>query len=326
MNSPKKIALFASSLLFAVVSVEAATDLDSRIQAAETVAAENALCTQIEPFYWEIGDKKAGIVSAAQGRNAPDANTNMEIASASKWIFGAYVVQKRNGNLSQVDIEALNMRTGYTSLKYSRCVRLLPSRKKSETVGECFDAGKNNQFNVENKGKFFYNGGHFQKYAAVDLNLKDKNNETLANEVIRELGIDFSFTFGSPQLAGGVNTSAAEYAKFLRAILSEKLIISRLLGADAVCTNPNFCPAAVSTPIPKDIQWNYSLAHWVENDPKTGDGSFSSAGAFGFYPWIDASKTYYGIVARKVTGKKSAIQSAQCGNLIRKAFITGAVN
>ena len=29
-----------------------------------------------------------------------------------------------------------------------------------------------------------------------------------------------------------------------------------------------------------------------------GDGAFSSPGLFGFYPWIDAGKTYYGVLAR----------------------------
>jgi hypothetical protein len=60
----------------------------------------------------------------------------------------------------------------------------------------------------------------------------------------------------------------------------------------------------------------------VEDDP-AGDGAFSSPGAFGFYPWIDATKTYYGIVARHVVGAGSYLESAQCGAALRRAFITG---
>ena len=48
--------------------------------------------------------------------------------------------------------------------------------------------------------------------------------------------------------------------------------------------------------------------------------AFSSPGAFGFYPWIDAGKTTYGIVARADMG--GAIPSVYCGRLIRKAWMT----
>ena len=66
------------------------------------------------------------------------------------------------------------------------------------------------------------------------------------------------------------------------------------------------------------------MGHWVEDDPVTGDGTFSSAGAFGFYPWIDATKTYYGILAREDTsGGGNGFPSAECGRNIRKAFVTG---
>ena len=65
----------------------------------------------------------------------------------------------------------------------------------------------------------------------------------------------------------------------------------------------------------------YAAGHWVEDDPVTGDGAFSSPGAFGFYPWIDQSKTYYGVVARMA--QNGAWPSVQCGRLIRKAWLSG---
>jgi len=52
-----------------------------------------------------------------------------------------------------------------------------------------------------------------------------------------------------------------------------------------------------------------------------GDGAFSSPGAFGFYPWIDRTKTSYGVVARNEMG--GALTSVFCGRLIRKAWVTG---
>lgn len=61
-----------------------------------------------------------------------------------------------------------------------------------------------------------------------------------------------------------------------------------------------------------------SLKHWFENDPVVGDSALSSAGTFGFYPWIDASKTFYGVLARK-DGMDSGLEFGYCGRLIRKA-------
>jgi CubicO group peptidase (beta-lactamase class C family) len=177
-------------------------------------------------------------------------------------------------------------------------------------------------------GKFFYNGGQFQSLA-VQLNLGADNNAVLHDHIAAQIGTDFSFTYDSPQLAAGVMTTATDYAFFLRKIINNQLLIGSMLGSHAVCTNPAICPnEALSTPIPNSENWHYSLGHWVEDDPTAGDGSFSSPGAFGFYPWIDASKTYYGILARYATptviGDSVAADSIDCGRRIRKAWMTGA--
>jgi hypothetical protein len=44
------------------------------------------------------------------------ADTLMSIASASKWPYGAYVVEKRSGMLTAQDIQFLSFNSGYTSL------------------------------------------------------------------------------------------------------------------------------------------------------------------------------------------------------------------
>jgi CubicO group peptidase (beta-lactamase class C family) len=172
-------------------------------------------------------------------------------------------------------------------------------------------------------GLFYYNGGHFQKYA-VDLGLGGDDNAALATELKNYLGSDLTFTFGSPQLAGGVHTSATDYAVFLRKMVNGQLAIAQQLATPAVCTLPSACPQAVYSPA-TPYAWHYGYAHWIEDDPATGDGAFSSAGAFGFYPWIDSTKQYYGILARYSLDKGAYMQSAQCGGRIRKAFMTGAV-
>lgn len=326
------ICLCVLSLCSAAVSAATATlaNVSSflRIHAATQTAQNNQACTAIQPFYWEIGNQTEALASGSVGGKTYTAKTLMPIASATKWIFGAYAVQARQGQLSESDIAALNMTSGYTNFGSTSCVKLLPARRDSQTVGECFMAenrqgGNNNDFDSEAVGRFHYNGGHFQNFA-LELGLGADNNAALERDLQMYLGSDIAFTFGSPQLAGGINTSANSYAIFLRKILSKQLYIGGLLGAHAVCTNPATCSSAVYTPVPAKLSWDYSLGHWVESDPVSGDGAFSGAGAFGFYPWIDKTKTYYGVLARQ--GKPgSGDDSATCGGLIRKAWMTGRV-
>jgi hypothetical protein len=295
------------------------TDIAKSTQAATTTAANNSSCVAVKPFYWEIGDK-AGMVANASV-NAPgslvsySASSVMSIASASKWLYGAYVVERRGAaGLNGSDIKFLNFRSGYTS--FTSC-------STNDTVGSCAAAASNGTYTAANDGKFFYGGGHMQAHANL-LGLGALDNTTLATELQTQLGSDVAISYTQPQPAGGVRTSADNYARFLRKLLGGQLRMGAALGSNAVCTNPATCSNALSTPIPGNESWQYSVGHWVESDPAVGDGAFSSAGAFGFYPWVDAGKRYYGVVARvDFLSATAALDSVRCGRLIRKAWATG---
>jgi hypothetical protein len=110
--------------------------------------------------------------------------------------------------------------------------------------------------------------------------------------------------------------------------------MSATLSANFVCTNLNEpgCNAiAGQSPITVASNgaeaWHYSMGHWIEDDPIVGDGAFSSPGALGFYPWIDSSRTYYGIIARSnlnaTAGDFDGYKSVVCGRLVRRAWDTG---
>ena len=295
--------------------------LAQRIRAA-TATAQNPgnSCGGIGPFYWEVGGAQSRLASGSvtPGGNVPvyTESTVMNIASASKWVYGAYVVQKQPA-IGPVAVKYLTFRSGYTN--FGICLR-------HQTVQSCLDTADNGTYSPEHDGKFYYQGGHMQKHAAL-IGLGGLDNAGLAAEMRSQLGTDIALGFSQPQPAGGVVTTPGDYGRMLRKMLSGSLRIGSMLGAHATCTNPSTCPTAVSTPIPEE-SWDYSLGHWVESDPMKGDGSFSSAGAFGFYPWIDKSKTWYGIVAREAKADGSGVgegeKSMRCGKLIRSAWITGA--
>jgi hypothetical protein len=299
-----------------VTTQDAGADAD-RAGAAQTTAQTSALCTKITPFYWEIGDKGSAIVSGTTGSGVITSATQLNIASASKLWWGAYVVERFKSSLSQIDMPSMTMMSGRTN--FTDCMGAVSVDACCELAGT--DGGTNCDVEPADVSHFFYGGGHFEGYASA-LGLGADDDAALVTELASKLGAELHFAFTQPQLAGGMKMSAADYAQFLRKILSGGLAIHDHLGENAVCTLPGAsCPTAHYSPAP--LAWHYSYGHWVEDEPQTGDGAFSSAGKFGFYPWIDASKTYYGIVAREDFSVGAYYASALCGRAIRTAFMTG---
>jgi hypothetical protein len=288
-------------------------DMPTRIAAAQATANQHSACTQIYPFYFEIGNAFGSLTNASIGDDTYTAITTMNIASATKWLFGAYVTEVRGGALSASDIQATHMQSGYVSMG-NACGPAM-------TVASCFAFSSNDTYTASSLDRFHYDSGHFQKWG-VDNGLASMNTAALAVEFASVLGGDINVGFSGPLLAGGAVMSAEGYAVFLRKILNAELRIGNSLGAQRTCTHPGTCATADYSPVPD--AWSYSAGHWIEDDPVTGDGSFSSPGAFGFYPWIDDTRTYYGVLARADTFALGAAQkSVECGREIRRAFMTG---
>ena len=306
--------------LLAALSAQAMPTMDQRIAAATQTAHQHPNCTAIAPFYWEIGgpqNKLAGdSVLAASDPTVVDANTVMNIASASKWMFASYVVQ-RQGTLTQAGIDLLTFTSGFTNFK-----TCLPG----QTVHSCLTMGENGDWSHDTAGHFFYNGGHMQKHADL-LGLGDMDNTALAHELQTQLGFDVHLSYSQPQPAGGVVSTASDYARFLRKILTGSLAMRQYLSTPNVCTHydPVDCPTALKSPT--DQKWHYGLGHWIEDDYGNGDdGAYSSAGAFGFYPWIDSTgRAWYGVVARRTEDAGQGFESQQCGKMIRRAWVHGTV-
>jgi hypothetical protein len=317
-------AIASGILLYNCAPPSIAQTNQQRAQAAATTATANAACTALPAFYWEIGDRDARLASGTRGSSPPTATTQMNVYSASKWVYGAYVYQRRNGILNSNDLRALRMLDGYTQTK--ACLL-------QQTVGACYSSMSTRDTAAIDK--FFYASGHFQKHAAVDLDLASKTASQLAAEIHNYLGNDWAFTYSRTDLAGGGKSSAADYAKFLRKILNGTLLLSGgALGSHAVCTYTGptdpisgrvNCASALDSPSNEAGQ--YSLGHWVESDPQWlaggGDPAYSSPGLAGFYPWIDSSRTYYGILARADLSQGAGGASSACGRLIRKAWLSG---
>jgi hypothetical protein len=278
------------------------------------------------------------------------------IASASKWIYATYVAERKavlgtNGlfEIPKQYVPFLNFTSGYTNMVVASC----PSAE-TPTLKDCMNklngnGTTNGTINPRDVGYFAYNGGHMQVFGGGgDPIIGDANGDALSTSKVfssditttfrnRKVNVDISFV--SPMPAGGGFISAQNYATLLQGIIRKDspLIMKSLLNpassdpyavctsmTDPKCVNASGQRLSHGTPVPSSLSWHYGIGHWIESDPISGDGTYSSAGAFGFYPWIDATKTYYGILARQDNGPgQQGFRSAVCGANIRKAFMTG---
>ncbi|HRD85835.1 MAG TPA: hypothetical protein PLF63_11760, partial [Rubrivivax sp.] len=66
--------------------------------AAATAASTLNACNGIRPFYWEVGDghkaQASGSVLGRRWQAVITATTTLPIASASKWVWAAYVLER----------------------------------------------------------------------------------------------------------------------------------------------------------------------------------------------------------------------------------------
>jgi hypothetical protein len=329
----------ANSTIVTVGAASAGPPTANSVAAVSATAQSNTQCTAIQPFYWEIGDADSALASGSStqvGGNPVTAGTKWPIASASKWIYGMYVVQNRGGaaNLTPADVKFLNFTSGYTYMdtltQSATCTAPASGADSinycltlpSSTAGELYGS-----HDPSTDGVFDYDGGHEENHAGqFQPEINSLDTSVLGNAIATGLNVSgITLRYTQPLLAGGIYGSANDYSPILRAVLSGQLGMLNALGSHSVCAwVGSGCNAAYSPGV--TVHWHYSIAHWVEDDPTTGDGAFSSPGAFGFYPWIESNKKFYGVISRYVTANgqiQNGIASSQCGRALRAAWETG---
>lgn len=317
----------ALGALLALATVGAHAGVPARaVQAATEAATHAPACTQrgMGDFYWEIGDAQGPLASGAAGGGSVGATTRVEIASASKWLFGAYVVQTRGFDAVRSNPalkDGLRFLSGNTEFKQMRCLG-------KRTIGACWVAGNGGDAphpDPRTLGKFDYESGHDQKLAALDLQMGAMNADDVARAYRQALHLDDTFSMAGldPLLAGGMYGTASGYADFLRRLMRGELELGRHLGEDAVCAQPRTCPGqAVQSPVSfLGEPWGYSYNHWVESQHAGTVDAYSSPGRFGFYPWISSDKRFYGVLSRHDRAFGAYVKSVQCGRAIREAFL-----
>lgn len=305
-------------LVSAVCSAFVPSDIpiDIRNDAVKATIEAAPECRNIPQFYWEIGDANVPLASGRKG-NLFNANTRVSLASASKWIFATYLLEKY-GALSSEQIQMLSQRSGYRTFLDQFCIL-------SWNVNACMNEPMpmfafNNLYTSKDIGTFFYSGAHFQKLG-IDVGLGKHTAWTLTREIQKYLD-DKEIGFAFPAIGSGMYSSASTFGKLMRKMMRDEFLMGKMLGSHRICTLPALCPMSLRSPLETD--WDYSLGHWVEREPGGPDEAFSGPGLHGFYPWISADKALYGILSTDVLADVKALSSA-CGGKIRKAWISGVM-
>lgn len=191
-------------------------------------------------------------------------------------------------------------------------------------------------------GVYIYQGAHDEVHAANHSPLANFTDPQITVAIGNQTGSQMSYV--QPLLSGGAAATAAQYATMLQNMLSNTYYKTQILPSiHTTCTFPggnysNQTVGGVTGPTNCTAQyspingcWQYALGFWVETGPsvatgscpaENGDGAYSSPGSDGYYPWIDKTMTYYGIIARSA-GAGQGYASAQCGRLIRQAWLSG---
>jgi hypothetical protein len=291
-------------------------------QAALDTANTSASCTPLGNFYWEIGNG-AGLLYGLSRGSGVSATTVMPIASASKWLYaGAYVQSRGYANLTTDEKKRLNFTSGYIDENTTLC------GDAGTTVSACYGpAYKNVTYRPLQNGRYFYNGGHMQKLALDDIGTrKGTGIASVMDWINARLGTTLPESDSDVAVAGGFSGSAAHYRVFLTKLLNNQYELSSRLTVDSV-------PAWQGGPNVSFTPWTagqayYGLGHWIEGETVNGVWTVtghSSPGAYGFYPWVNAARNRYMLLARsrQLFADEEGEKSRACAQTIRKAYELG---
>lgn len=154
---------------------------------------------------------------------------------------------------------------------------------------------------------FNYGNEHMQIAALMMVQARGRSVDTIMRErLFDRLGVsaETRYTLGAgdnPTYSGGMRSTGEDYARVLTAVLKGDLFADRPgFLADRVASRPvATVPPAISG---NRLAWHYGWGFWKECASPTyvpscdANPVISSAGAFGFTPWIDINRRYWAVI------------------------------
>jgi CubicO group peptidase (beta-lactamase class C family) len=167
---------------------------------------------------------------------------------------------------------------------------------------------------------FNYGGSHMQVAGAMAIAASGRANwAVLFREHVGDpLGMSPEAGFRpNPMIAGGASMSLDDYAKFVQAIFARTLLAASLAEMERDHTPLGSVTIGFSPLASTGFEWHYGLGHWRECYQPAWSSEcdqhvrVSSPGAFGFYPLIDRSGSYWLILAREDMSAMSGAASVE---------------
>ena len=181
------------------------------------------------------------------------------------------------------------------------------------TLDACAREIHDTQFAFDPGTTFYYGPAHQQVAGAMAAAATGRRWNRLFREQIGDpLGLEPTTGFAlpsldNPRVAGGGTASANDYGTILTALVGGALLAQasvEVMSADH--TGDGVLLASVPEAVSEGSTWHYALGCWRECDGEEytaacdEPGVLSSPGLFGFYPWWDQARGFWGVLATQV--------------------------
>jgi len=273
-------------------------------------------CATLKSYIWEVGDAEKIITrDYSLFGTPPSASDLVPMQDVSAFVFATYLAQRMDGNLSEDQISALTMRSGYNAPLSQGC-------NIATSIGSCFGNMGGEKSRTGTPGEFYYGPGHIQKLA-MTLDLGTYRDGDMRDEYSGQIGAPpLHFLFNTMRLFDGLHMRPENLSKFLRNVLGGDMRIRDLLGSHAVCLDPQTCPETKVLYAPSPRTRDYSLGHWVEKNPQTGKAeAYTMSSKSGIFVWISADKKYYGYVIPLDDGTDRSVSGIGCGRAMYRTVV-----
>ncbi|MBU7034833.1 MAG: beta-lactamase family protein [Theionarchaea archaeon] len=281
---------------------------------------------------------KDGNIIYDKGFAGVTGDTVMPIASASKWLSGGVIMALVDEGVLSLDDRASDYLPRYTGNHGEMTVRQLFSHtsglpghnsstgipgsddilsNRSITLAESVDLIAEVELMADPGTQFYYGGLSMQVAGRIAEVASGKDwldlfEERIAHPLgLRETDFNGLGATRNPRIAGSIQTSAHQYARFLQMLLAEgRYNGHQVLSSEAVHEmlkdQTHGVPIIYSPwqqyehPLPVAQEVRYGIGCWREVIDETGAiKEASSQGAFGFSPWIDVDRNLAGVLAVK---------------------------
>lgn len=251
------------------------------------------------------------------------------IASASKWLSAGVIMSLVDEGLLSLDDTCGKYLPTFKGAKSGITIRQLMSHTSGLPGNSSYESNRKItlQQAVDSIGllvalvstpgtQFRYGGASMQVAGRIaEIVTGEPWDSIFAKRIARPLGITRTDYEGlgqtdNPQIAGGAQSTAEDYAKFLTMLLNKGLVNGkRLLSENAIkILSADQTQNAVIASSPFDAyspfdtnmaKSRYGIGNWVETPTKSSGAVYdnSSQGAFGFTPWIDWNRNVAGVIA-----------------------------